>query len=403
MGTHVLISGASIAGPALAHWLHRFGFETTVVERAPGLRPGGQAVDIRGIAKDVVRRMGLDAEVRAACTETAGMSDVTRNNRRIVTMRSDLFDGDGLIAEIEILRGDLSEVFYRATKGTTEYLFGDRIAGLTQHAQGVEVRFSGGSERRFDLVIGADGLHSGVRALAFDGNDGALRHLGHYLSFFTVPNHLGLDRWALGYQEPGRAAGIRSIHDNQDAMAFLSFRSEPLDYDHRDIEGQKQILRERLAGMAWETPWLLERMDDAPDFYFDSCAQVVLGHWSAGRVGLLGDAAFCPSPYSGQGTSLAIVGAYVLAGELAAHPGDHEGAFARYEERLRGFVEANQQLGRRQAGIVSPMSRLGIAKQYAAMLAMVHVPGSSLVMRRLMRAINDIELPDYPLPGPVLT
>jgi 2-polyprenyl-6-methoxyphenol hydroxylase-like FAD-dependent oxidoreductase len=153
-----LISGGSIAGPALAHWLRRFGFRATIVERSPGPRPGGQAVDSRGIAKEVVRRMGLDVAVRAACTDTDGISVVTRNNRHLATMRSDLFDGDGLIAEIEILRGDLSEVFYEATKDNTEYLFGDRIETLSEDADGVSVRFAGGLERRFDLVIRADGL-----------------------------------------------------------------------------------------------------------------------------------------------------------------------------------------------------------------------------------------------------
>jgi 2-polyprenyl-6-methoxyphenol hydroxylase-like FAD-dependent oxidoreductase len=225
VNTQILISGGSIAGPALAHWLHRFGFRVTIVERSPGLRPGGQAVDIRGIAKEVVRRMGLDAAVRAACTDTDGISVVTRNNRRVATMRSDLFDGDGLIAEIEILRGDLSEVFYEATKDNTEYLFGDRIESLSEDADGVSVRFASGLERRFDLVIGADGLHSGVRSLVFGPESDYIRHLGHYLSFFTVPNRLGLDRWALGYGEP--VAPPASAASTRTARRWVSSASAP--------------------------------------------------------------------------------------------------------------------------------------------------------------------------------
>lgn len=398
MSNSVLIAGASIAGPALAHCLNRLGFRTTVVERSPVPRPGGQAVDVRGIAKDVLRRIDLDAEVRAACTETTGITYVTRRNRPIVTMSADMLDGDGFIAEIEILRGDLSEVLRKAT-ADTEYLFGDHVTGLDQHPDGVDVRFAGGTRRRFDLVVGADGVHSAMRGLLFGPDAGTRRHLGHYLAFYTVPNHLGLDRRMVAYAEPGRGAAIRSIHDNRDAMVFFGFRSPPLTVDHRDTAAQRAILRERISGMAWEVPRLLEHLDAAPDFYFDSCTQIELERWSAGRVALLGDAAFCASPLSGQGTSLALVGAYVLAGELAAHPDDHATAFAAYERRLRPFVEANQEIGRTNARMTNPASRFGLGLQYAATLGMVHLPGSSFVMRRMMRGLNEIDLPEYPLPA----
>ena len=156
----MLVAGASIAGPALAHWLRRRGAEVTVVERAPGLRPGGQAVDARGVAKEVIRRMGLDSAVRAACTETAGAHTVDVDGNVLETFRADDEGGDGYISEIEILRGDLSRVLYDDTRDGVEYVFGDRIAELTQDADGVDVVFAGGDRRRFDLVVGADGLHS---------------------------------------------------------------------------------------------------------------------------------------------------------------------------------------------------------------------------------------------------
>ena len=219
----VLVTGASIAGPALAYWLSRRGAEVTVVEQAPGLRPGGQAVDARGVAKEVIRRMGLDAEVRAVCTETAGAYTVDADGKVLETFRADENDGDGYISEIEVLRGDLSQVLYDETRDGVDYIFGDRIAELTQDADGVDVTFAGGERRRFDLVIGADGLHSALRAMVFGPREQFVRHLGLVLAFYSVPNEFGLDRWLIDYQEAGRSAGLRPIHDAARAIAMFSF------------------------------------------------------------------------------------------------------------------------------------------------------------------------------------
>src|SRR3954469_10062042 len=224
-GTRVLVAGASIAGPALAHWLHRRGAEVTVVERAPELRPGGQAVDARGVAKEVIRRMGLDAAVRAARTETAGAYTVDVDGNVLETFRADDDGGDGYISEIEILRGDLSRVIYDDTRDGVEYVFGDRIAELTQDADGGDVTFASGDRRRFDLVVGADGLHSALRAMVFGPRERFIRHLGLVLAFYSVPNEFGLDRWMLDHQESGsgRSAGLRPVGDPTRAMAMLSF------------------------------------------------------------------------------------------------------------------------------------------------------------------------------------
>ena len=345
----MLVTGASIAGPALAHWLRRRGAGVTVVERAPGLRPGGQAVDARGVTREVIRRMGLDAAVRAARTETAGAYTV--DGKVLETYRADDDGGDGYISEIEILRGDLSRVLHDDTRDGVEYIFGDRIAGLTQAADGVDVVFAGGGRRRFDLVVGADGLHSALRAMVFGPHERFVRHLGHVMAFYTVPNEFGLDRWLVDYQESGsgRSAGLRPIQDATRAMAMFSFPAAGLDVDYRDVAAQKRLLRERMAGLGWLAPRILAHLDSTPDFYLDQVAQVVMDRWSSGRVGLLGDAAFSSSPLSGQGTGLALVGAYLLAGELAAAGWDPEAGFAGYEGRMRSFVEANQEIGRLHA------------------------------------------------------
>lgn len=378
----MLVAGASIAGPALAHWLHRRGAEVTVVERSPGLRPGGQAVDARGVAKEVIRRMGLDETVRAACTDTAGAYTVDANGEVLETFRAEDHDGDGYVADIEILRGDLSRVLYDDTRDGVEYLFGDRIAELSQDPDGVDVTFAGGEQRRFDLVIGADGLHSALRALVFGPHQQFIRHLGLVLAFYTVPNEFGLDRWLMDYQESGRSAGLRPKRDATRAIAMFSFPAAEFDVDHRDVEAQQRLLRERMAGMGWLGPRILDHLDDTPDFYLDQVAQVVMDRWSDGRVGLLGDAAFCSSPMSGQGTGLALVGAYLLAGELAAADWDPEAGFTAYEKRMRAFVEANQEIGRlhvRSLEVAAPDAE----------------PETGWDPELIERAINGIDLPDY--------
>src|SRR5688500_7103606 len=197
----------------------------TVVERAPGLRPGGQAVDARGVAKEVIKRMGLDEAVRAACTDTAGAYTVDVDGNALETFRADDHGGDGYIADIEILRGNLSQVLHDDTRDGVEYVFDDRLPALTQDADGVDVTFAGGDRRRFDLVIGADGLHSALRAMVFGPREQYLRHLGLVLAFYSVPNEFGIDRWLIDHQDPesGRSAGLRPIGDDTRAMAMLSF------------------------------------------------------------------------------------------------------------------------------------------------------------------------------------
>ncbi len=310
----ILISGASIAGPALAYWLRRYGFNPTVVERAPALREGGYKVDIRGAAVAVAERMGLLAELQRASTDMRGASFVNHAGKRLATMDADLFGGRSG-EDVEIMRGDLARILYEATRSDIEYIFDDSITSITQGETDVNVTFAHGPARSFDLVVGADGLHSGVRALAFGDESAFIRSLGHYIAIFTVPNYLKLDRWELLYAVPGKTTNVYSTRQDSAAKALFLFAAPPLDYDRRDIGQQKRILAERFAGEGWEVERLLEHMADAPDFYFDAISQVHMGRWSNGRVALVGDASYGPSPASGQGTSLALVGAYVLAGD----------------------------------------------------------------------------------------
>jgi 2-polyprenyl-6-methoxyphenol hydroxylase-like FAD-dependent oxidoreductase len=358
----------------------------TVVEQAPELRPGGQAVDARGVAKEVIRRMGLDAEIRAACTDTAGAHTVDAEGNVLETRLVEDHDGDGYISEIEVLRGDFSRVLYDDTRDVVEYVFGDRIAELTQDEDGVDVTLASGDRRHFDLVIGADGLHSALRTMVFGPREQFVRHLGLVLAFYTVPNEFGIDRYLIDYQDAGRSAGLRPVPDSTKAIAMLSFPAPDFDIDYRDVEAQKRLLREQMAGLGWETPRILAHLDDAPDFYLDQVAQVVMDHWHIGRVGLLGDAAFSASPMSGAGTGLALVGAYLLAGELAAADWDPEAGFAGYEKRMRSYVEDNQEIGRLHVQMLTGPASGAEPNPESDMEA---------IMALVERAVGGPDLPDY--------
>lgn len=338
----VLISGASIAGPALAFWLNRYGFAPTIVERAPALRDGGQAIDVLGTGTEVIRKMGLLERVHEHSTGKRGTSYVDAAGKPRANISSEVFNGVGAGGDCEIQRGDLARVLYEATRDDVGYLFGDSITSLTEDENGVHVTFARAESRSFDLVIGADGVHSNTRKLVFGPEADFFRHMGYYISIYTTPNLLELDHWELDYNLPGKIAGSYSARGNTEAKAIFAFESAQLDYDYRDIEQQKRIVADTFADAGWAVPRLLEHLDDAEDFYFDAMAQIRMDTWSKGRIALVGDAGYCAAPLSGQGANLSLVGAYLLAGELAAAGGDHTVAFARYRQELLPLVEACQ-------------------------------------------------------------
>jgi 2-polyprenyl-6-methoxyphenol hydroxylase-like FAD-dependent oxidoreductase len=387
---NILISGASVAGPALAFWLNRYGFRTTIVERAPALRPGGYAVDFRGASVRVLERMNLLAEVQRLQTRIGAITIVDGDNKKVASMPDGFTSG-----ELEILRGDLARVFHEATRNTTEYIFDDSISSMEESAEGVDVTFLRGGRRRFDLVVGADGLHSKVRSVAFGAEDKFVRYLGYYVSIFTVPNYLDLKRSGLYYGTLGKKVGIFSGKDDGEAKASFFFASEPLKYDRRDMEQQRSILREQFAQEGWEVPRLMELMNQAPDFYLDSVSQVKMDRWSKGRSVLLGDAAHCASPLSGMGTGMAVVGAYVLAGELMEADGNYEVACERYEGLMRNFVTQCQQLADGGTDWFVPRTRFRLWLSNQMWRVLPYTPWKNMMIEVPLKIGNSISLKDY--------
>jgi 2-polyprenyl-6-methoxyphenol hydroxylase-like FAD-dependent oxidoreductase len=386
-GLRVLVSGAGVAGPAIAYWLGRYGADTTVVEAAPALRTSGFAVDFRGPTHmAVLSAMGVLDDLRAVQTHGGAMAYVDEHDREIFRLPAEFAGGD-----IEVRRPDLSRVLYEHSADRAEYLFGDTVTDLTERADGVHVDFARAASRTVDVVVGADGLHSGVRRIAFGAESRFVEHLGYYLAGWDLPNDIGAGPTPHHFGVPGRMASIRGDQRNPArASALVVFRSPLLDCDWRDVRRQQQVVTDAFTGLGWHVPRLLAGLADASDVYFDSISRVSVPRWSTGRVALLGDAAWGVT-LGGMGVGTGVVGAYVLAGELAAARGDHRTAFAAYEQRMRRYA-GRWQKGANPGRFLAPSTAAGLWLRNALF--------STRMMRRLLvsttkSVATDADLPDY--------
>lgn len=347
----VLISGASIAGPALAFWLNRYGFAVTVVEKADAFRGGGYPIDVRGTALEVVRRMGILPRLQDAHIDLRRISFLDGAGDTVASVDPLAVTG-GTGNDLEVPRGALTAALHEAVRDDVQFLFGDSIDALDRSDHGVDVTFRRGGTQTFDLVIGADGLHSRTRELVFGPEEQFHRYLGYCFAGFTMPNTLGLRRETVLWNTPGRAAALYAVGENDDTVhALLNFvhPEPPLDA-FRNPRAQEELVTGVFADAGWQVPGMLNAMRHAEDLFFDTVGQIHLSRWSSGRVALVGDAAYAPSFLTGQGSGLALVGAYMLAGSLAGQ--DHTAGFAAYEHDTREFVTLNQnQVGKGDAAL----------------------------------------------------
>lgn len=390
---NVLITGASIAGPTLAYWLSRQGVNVTVVERAPAFRDGGQTIDVRAAGRLVVQRMGLEKLIKANTTHEQGIAFVDQANRTRAFIGVNAFDGDGPIAELEILRGELAKLLIQHSQDRVTYRFGDSIETIEDDGRRVQVRFERGGEQVYDLVIVAEGICSATRNLVF-GDEVQRRALDLYTAYFTMPRQPSDGQVMRWYNIPGGLCICLRPDNLGTTRAFLSFQQAPSGYEKLCQAEQKTLLKQRFADVGWEAPRVLAALEDAPDLYLDAVGQVKMPRWSKGRIALLGDAAYCASPISGMGTSLGLCGAYVLAGELGRHA-DHTQAFAAYEQLMRPYVAQAQSVPKFAPRLASPHSRMGIALGHAV-LRLATAPGLKSVFGKILSPKADaIELPIY--------
>lgn len=380
----ILVSGASIAGPALALSLGRYGHDVTVVELAPELRPGGQAVDFKGAVHDrVLRDLGIRDDIYARQTGKTDLEIVDADGRKQAVIPGEFIGGD-----VEIARGDLSAILYERTKGMCHYRFADRITELRQYDDRVDVVFRESPAESFDLVIGADGIHSAVRRLAFGPEEQFVEFLGYYYAVVGASEHDDKRAHGLGYNEPGRMVWA----GGQKAAQLYVFASAERGHDRDDEERQRELLRRSFSGARWRVPELLDEMSATPEFYLDSFGRVAMDGYTTGRVALVGDSAY-GNTLGGFGTGLAIVGAYVLAGELARAGDDYRKAFVRYDEVMRRYSKVARKAS---AGpFLAPASPMRIRLRNWTFKAS---PLFLLMMKMTDRFATDIELPVYPAP-----
>lgn len=340
-GSRVLVSGASFAGLATAYWMSTLGFRVTVVEIAEGLRKGGTPVDIKEGTIDILRRMGLLDVVRAKSlpprrTEFKNADDVTE-----AMMPARPVVQDGPEEQYEIDRDVLLDVLFASVAAGAEIIFGCSVARLEDRSESVTAWFTDGTSQTFALVFGCDGARSNTRRLLFGRGEDGTYFLKHYAYLKVVAKPLIEPNVTQIYGVPGKTVMLNGYEGKTDIA--LGFHSEQeIAYDHRNRALQRQLVCERFAGLGWRTPELLSEVEAEGEFYFDRICQIRLPAWSRGRVALVGDAGYCPSPFAGMGGSMAIVGAAALADAFRCHPGDHSAAFRHYETSLRPFVERVQ-------------------------------------------------------------
>jgi 2-polyprenyl-6-methoxyphenol hydroxylase-like FAD-dependent oxidoreductase len=392
----VLISGMGIAGPTLAYWLNAAGFAPTLVERAPALRGGGYIIDFWGLGYDIAEQMGLIDQVHRVGYRVREMRIVDDCGRRVTGF------GTGTFTEltggrfVSLARSGLSRLLFDAVKDRTETIFGDEIADLRQEDGHVEVRLRQAGQRRFDLVIGADGLHSAVRRLAFGQENRFEKDLGYTVAAFEVPRYRPRDEDVyIMYGRPGLMLGRFTERDDK-TLFLLVFSTEARELPSR-LDLQKALLRDRYRDAGWESPRILGELEQSQELYLDRVSQIRMKRWSQGRVALAGDAAFCVSLLAGQGSALAMISAYVLAGELLRAGGRHEQAFAGYEALLRPFISAKQRGAERFAGMFVPKTGWGLQFRNYIIKAFA-IPGLARVA--VGRDIADnLSLPAYDWPA----
>lgn len=392
----ILISGAGIAGPTLAYWLAQYGFEPTIIEKAPELRTGGYVIDFWGAGYDIADRMGLIPDLLQKGYRAQEARAVNDLGKEIASFSMASFARALQDRYVSLARGDLAASIYGKIVGKVETIFGDSVCSIEESGNSARVSFEKSPPREFDLVMGADGLHSRVREIVFGADRQFEKYLGYKVAAFGVDGYRPRDELVyVMHTEVGQQVSRFAMHDDR-TMFLFTFADASPDIP-AGLQGQKALLKARFAHSGWECPQIMEALDGVKELYFDRVSQIRMdparGLWTKGRVTLIGDAAFCPSLLAGQGAALAMVSAYIVAGELHRANSDYRQAFARYQELFAPFIAMKQKAALRFAGFFAPKSKLELFTRNQIMNLMRLPFVAELAMGRDM--VDKIEIPDY--------
>lgn len=390
----IAINGAGVAGPTLAYWLARGGHEPTLIEQAPQFRTGGYVIDFWGVGYTIAERMGLLNQVRQAGYQVREVRLVDARGRRAGGFSADVFSRMVEDRFTSLPRGDLAAAIFATVDGRVETVFGDGVSAVDEHAAGLRVGFERGAERDFDLLVGADGLHSRVRELVFGPESRFERRLGYRVAAFEVEGYRPRDELVyVSYAKPGRQIARFALRGDRTIFLFVFVEERMEGAEPHGVDDCRAVLRRVFGDAGWECPEILRAMDRVEDIYFDRVSQIKMDTWSRGRVVLIGDAAACASLLAGEGTGLAMLEAYVLAGELGRAGDDYRAGFRRYEERLSAFLDAKQRAAGDFARAFAPRTAVGLWVRRQATRLMAIPAVADLLIGRGLR--DDIDLPDY--------